>query len=279
MLYAELFGYSNAISVHSRSALPVSVMLYPLHESENIMSDWLASQIKVNEEAGVDPDELKAILRFLDKIPAVVRDYAKGHDSDETLQWLKALYNLSKLLGSVSGHSAEAVLEQLQAAIRSGNLPVFSAQSALGSAPAAPQQQPAEPPVVSNLLNYLRNILAYAGVDVNGGETLDLSTIPALAAKAQKKREEFDTELSKVIKERDQYKNDLEASTKAPADVIDKKAESKFLLEAVAKVEVAQEAHENAAFLERKSKTGRALEQARDELLKTLKERGDEFAK
>lgn len=242
------------------------------------MSDWLASQIKVNEEAGVDPDELKAILRFLDKIPAVVRDYAKGHDSDETLQWLKALYNLSKLLGSVSGHSAEAVLEQLQVAIRSGNLPVFSAQSALGPAPAAPQQQP-EPPVVSNLLNYLRNILAYAGVDVNNGETLDLSTIPALAAKAQKKREDFDTELIKVIKERDQYKKDLEASTKAPADVIDKKAESKFLLEAVAKVEVAQKAHEDAALLERKKKTGPALEQARAELLKALKERGDEFAK
>ena len=186
------------------------------YESENIMSEWLASQIKVNEEAGVDPDELKAILRFLEKMPAVVRDYAKVHDPDETLQWLKALYNFSKVLSSLTGHAVEVVMEQVQVAIRSGNLPVFTAQGALGtgSAPASQQQQP-EPTVVSELLDHFRNLLGYAGVDLDRNDTLNAATISGFVNRAQKKRTEFDEEMAKITKERDELKKELEDVKKA----------------------------------------------------------------
>jgi hypothetical protein len=134
--------------------------------------NYLQSQIEVDEEAGVDEAEVKAIKRLLARFPALARDYAGKHDSTETKRTLEAFFAIAKDVFQLDPDIAEALQANIHSALQNGILQVAGPpatqngnQAALGAGPSqAPHPSQATPDAV--LVRSYRNILANAGVAV-----------------------------------------------------------------------------------------------------------------
>lgn len=100
------------------------------------MPSYLASQIKVDDAAGVDEAEVKAINLHLARVPALVRDYAEKHNSTATLRTLEAAYKIDEDVFQLEPDAAEALYVSIHAALSNGTIHV-AANGIGASAPAA----------------------------------------------------------------------------------------------------------------------------------------------
>ncbi|OGL22220.1 hypothetical protein A2707_02705 [Candidatus Saccharibacteria bacterium RIFCSPHIGHO2_01_FULL_45_15] len=84
------------------------------------MSSYLASLIEVDEQAGVDENEVKAIKIYLARIPALAKNYAEKHSSSATLRTLEVAYNVDEIVFQLEPDAADALLADIRSHINGG---------------------------------------------------------------------------------------------------------------------------------------------------------------
>lgn len=102
------------------------------------MSSYLANQIEVDDAAGVDEAEVKAIKIHIARLPALVRDYAEKHNSSDTLRTLEAAYKIDKDVFQLEPDIAEALYVSIHGALSNGSLNVTANVGAPAPAVALP---------------------------------------------------------------------------------------------------------------------------------------------
>lgn len=156
-----------------------------------------SDDIPVDEDALVDPQEVVAIKRTVAHFAAAAREYARKHDTSETLRTIKAALAMVRDVFTLQSNEAEALQEQVNRAVR-GRTALPAAQQPNSSQQLQPYTG-GQPPAVAQGANAaleraLLGLLSRLGVPVyipNNGQ-LDSQMLNSLIQDAHGKVRELE---------------------------------------------------------------------------------------